>query len=168
MKVGWKYVLHSVAFPWLERGKQDEIIIVTVTEVRKDVKDMWTGEKKHTGLKAVDANGVEYTCCWDSFPSDSMTPMWQWFCPSTKDFWFDLAFVTQQGRHPTAIPEVVRNLDFFRFCDVHREFHYVREGDGIAGCWQCHLEQQYPKRRREREEKEAAGKSIWGHWTGGV
>jgi hypothetical protein len=53
-----------------------EQIPVTITEVKK-VPDMWS-DKQYEGWKAVSETGEEFTCNWNSFPSDSMTPTYFW------------------------------------------------------------------------------------------
>lgn len=138
MKVGWKYLLHSQAFPMMNLDKPDYFVVVEVVEVRTDVTDAWTGEKKHTGLRAVDAQGKEYFCCWESFPSDSMSPMWMWYSNNNNDtsLWYDIVYLGHT-EHPNKLPDALK-LDFLIFCEIHHEFSYKREPDDK--CWQCELD----------------------------
>ncbi len=159
MKVGHKYVLHSNAFP-NTNPEPDRFVIVTVVEVKTDVKDMWTGKCEHTGLRATDETGKEYFCCWESFPSDSMTPMWLWTSKHGGKFeeWFDIAYVTVMGEFPVVLPDCLR-LPFLDFCEKHHEFTYLREeGDG---CWKCRHNVD-----NVDTEKVPEGNVIpWGFWT---
>lgn len=154
MKVGDKYVLHSNSFPWMSK-ELDEFAIVTVVEVKTNVRDMWTGKCEHTGLRAQAASGVEYFCNWDSFPSDSMSPYWSWISKEPLREWYDLVFVTQLGYHPEKVPEIVAAQDFIKFCPIHRDFYYVRRDEG---CWQCYMEREHGKKRR-------VNPSPWGNWS---
>ena len=158
MKVGDKYVLHSNAFPWMDK-EPDEFKIVTVVEVRNDVKDMWTGERKHTGLRAKDEDGVEYFCNWESFPSDSMTPQWSWMCKEPLSEWYDLVYVTRMGQHPTKVPKIVAKQDFIKFCPEHKDFYYVRNE---TGCFDCYMEKKYGKKKQVIKNTP----SPWGTWRG--
>lgn len=88
MKLGQKYVL------WRSEYKRDayidqfehqhagylvlEQIVVTVSEICNTVKDMWTGLNNCTGWKAVSESGEVFTCNWEVYPSDSMTPTYYW------------------------------------------------------------------------------------------
>lgn len=56
-----------------------EQIPITITEVRNDVPAMF-GETFHQGLKAISKNGEVFTCNWDVYPDDTMTPTFYWDC----------------------------------------------------------------------------------------
>lgn len=158
MKVGYKYVLHSNAFP-NSNPEPDRFVVVTVVEVKNDVRDMWTNKNDCTGLRAVDATGKEYFCCWEVFPSDSHTPMWRWHSLVGKiEEWFDLTYVTLMGEFPVSVPDCLK-LDFLHYCEKHHEFTYLRNpGDT---CWQCAL-----KNGEEDLEPTPKGDVIpWGFWT---
>jgi len=53
-----------------------EQILVTVIETKK-VPVMW-GKGEDEGWKAISDAGEEFTCNWNSFPDDSMTPTYYW------------------------------------------------------------------------------------------
>jgi len=159
MKVGDKYVLHSVAFPQQDRSP-DLFVVVEIVEIKTDVMDAWTGEKNCTGLKAMDTRGREYFCCWDRFPSDSMTPMWRWTCKYGNKFeeWFDIVYVTHMGEFPVELPDCLK-LDFLHYCKKHHEFTYIRNpGDT---CWRC----QHLTEEPELEEMPKGDVIHWGYWT---
>ena len=162
MNVNDKYVLHNVAFPWIHSDKIDKIVIVEVVEVKTDVADMWTGEKIHTGLKAKDENGTEYFCNWDSFPSDSMTPYWSWYCPEPSETWYDITYVTGQGHKPEKVPEIIANQDFIKYCTIHEDFYYTRNG---TGCFDCYMENKYGKKLNAVNT--VKNNSPWGNWHNG-
>ena len=50
--------------------------LVTIVEV-KQVRGRW-GNSFYEGWKAVTENGDEFTCNWEIFPDDSMTPTYYW------------------------------------------------------------------------------------------
>jgi hypothetical protein len=53
----------------------DEFIAI-ISEIKK-VKGMF-GNGEHEGWKAITNNGEEFTCNWNIFPDDSMTPTYYW------------------------------------------------------------------------------------------
>jgi hypothetical protein len=63
----------------------DSEVDVRIVE-SKIVKGMWAGND-HLGYRAEDDAGKSYYCNWNSFPDDSMTPMWHWWCD--KELWED-------------------------------------------------------------------------------
>jgi hypothetical protein len=50
--------------------------VVVITEER-DVKGTWAGGT-HKGWKGVDENGKIFTCNWNHFPDDAITPTYYW------------------------------------------------------------------------------------------
>lgn len=145
MEIGERLLLHKVPFP--DRSQEvDEFIAITVTEEKSNVTDMWTGEPKHKGYKAVGENGDEFQLNWDQFPSDSMTPHYMWFNTTRKEFWYDVVYVT----HTTEIlftPIFLQRYNFIAFCEIHGQLYYT---NNEIGCFDCYMEKEY-KRPRERQ-----------------
>ena len=150
MKVGDKVLLHTEAFPDTDYAKEDIFIPVIVTEIREDVPNMWSGEKNCRGWKAKGLeDGREYSCNWNSFPSDSMTPRWQWDIDLEYGMLYDIAYV-----HPPFKPAFVEKYDFLKYCDKHKTLYYDNTGQQelfkkvkMSGCFDCYMEQEYGEKR---------------------
>ena len=133
MKVGDRIVLHKVAFP--QRSDQrDHFVVVRITEV-KPVPNSW-GNGTGEGLWAVrepdqpaygDNAGQEFSCCWTSFPDDSMSPYWTWWCADTHQHWFD---ITQGLYCPPRVPAVLSKV--MGLCNGHKTLYLLDDG-----CVEC-------------------------------
>lgn len=171
MNIGDKLVLHSNAFPHHAEEQPDEIIVITISEMRHDVQDMWCDKKDHTGYKAKDEKGREFSCNWTSFPSDSMTPMWRWFCENKS--YYDITMIYDCPKVPKFLQDE-KFADVLGFCEVHHEFFLKHlkfdEKQNTEECFHCFLERTYPnsentiKEINRRKELEAKQKLLWNGW----
>jgi len=112
---------------------------VTVTE-EKEVPAMW-GQDTYTGIKAVTADGKEFTRNWNYFPDDSMTPCYYWdaledelgvWQPEDAVQAYNMGFVHVDNYGNRKIPAG------FEICRKHDKV--VEDG---VGCWNCFMENRY-------------------------
>ena len=150
MKLGDKLLLHTEPFPHHKNGKQDIFIPVVIIEIKNDVPDLWTGENKHTGWKAKGLeDGREYTCNWVSFPSDSMTPCWQWDMDLKYGMIYDITYV-----RPPFKPSFVEKYQFVGYCKKHCTLYYkagqkeLFKKMKMSECFDCYMEHRFGKERK--------------------
>lgn len=152
MKVGTQLLLHTVSFPHMDTEK-DEFIGIKIIELKKDVPDMWREKKFHIGYKAEGENDHIYTCNWSSFPSDSLTPTWQWYDITEKRLVYDI-MIGLTG--PIEFkPIFIDKYDFINWCPEHRKIFYKDRGIG-DGCFDCYIDKKYPDREKP--------KKYWNGW----
>lgn len=119
-----------------------EQIIVTVHQVKHDVIDMWTGERRHTGLLAYNDCDEEFKCNWEVFPSDSMTPTYYWQAvrrngdlvqPVDSVQAYNGGFSVYAFDNKKALP--IGN--HVKHCTKHDKVYYTWT---TIGCFNCHIE----------------------------
>lgn len=110
--------------------KDITFIQVVIAEKRDDVTGMWGG-KMHTGYKAKDKADNIYELNWYSFPDDSPTPSYQWWCPTKRNF----AYWATGKYFPSELAKkLVRKYNFVKFCKKHSLL--VMKS---TGCWKDSL-----------------------------
>jgi len=104
---------------------------VTITEER-DVKGTWAGET-HKGWKGIDENGKIFTCNWNHFPDDSMTPSYYWDIIEDEDGVWQPVDAIQAYSHGIHVDENgnIKRPDGSRLCVKHNVLHLGDE------CWKC-------------------------------
>jgi len=164
-EIGRKVVLHKHAFPDLLHDTPDEFVTVTTTE-KELFPNMW-GEGTGWGYKGVGDDGRTYTTCWGSYPDDSMTPYWSWFCEGAAESWYDITYV----RNACGLPPTLRDSEVVGYCPMHKRIFNKESGKGE--CFDCYMDRKYPnrealKKRKQQEALEKAGltKAKWNGWTG--
>ncbi len=148
--IGRKLVLHTVAFPE-HSTEEDKFVLVEVVETRP-VKCCWRPEETAEGWKAIGEDGRSYYCCWDSFPDDSMSPRWMWYCD--EEPWHDVC----QGIFadiPSKPKFVDKYSEVLYYCDKHRRLDYKERvlAGSTYDCFYCYLK--HPPKKVEDE-----------HWKG--
>lgn len=146
MKIGDKLILHKTDFPQHATKDPDVFVAVEIVEVKK-VPNCF-GKGFGDGLKARDAQGNEYTCCWEHFPDDSMSPYWMWWLVAKKEIWYDVAYVSHLATLPKKPIWLERKelAAIMDFCEKHGEIFY--KNNGWNGCFKCHCGQYNPKEEK--------------------
>ena len=142
-RMGEEFVLHKVPFPY-QSEDEDKFVIVKVIEER-DVRGTWGGGQ-YTGHKAEatwsshkEYPGHIFICNWETFPDDSMSPMWTWYDRTRYDEprnegqvdfdWYDIT----QGLHDIIpdIPKCLRWYEKLKICFDHNHLYLDEE------CFSC-------------------------------
>lgn len=148
MNVGTEIVVHKVEFPHIQKTEIDSFKLLTVVEIKNDVRGMFSGKKEFTGYRAIDEKGESFFLNWDVYPDDAMCPVKMWHAKVGEelDIWYDVTQVIDVQRKPKWLSA---NLEFDKligYCERHRCLFYRYEENG---CWNCHLEFLYPNRKEE-------------------
>lgn len=126
-----------------------EQVIVQVTRVRNDVRDMWTGEHIHRGILAVSIYstalniGEVFQNNWHTFPSDANDPYYYWDATTIRDGKryqpvdavkaynndYNMSFVLDNKR---AVP--IGLFEHINMCDKHAYLWYKWDKNG---CFKC-------------------------------
>ena len=104
-----------------------EYVEVRVVETRP-VKGTWGGGD-YEGWRAVDSNGVNYFCNWDSFPDDSMMPSSTWWRDGGGLF-FDV--MQMFSLEPSEKIELCSYFDSLNYCYNHLKLYRTADG-----CFRC-------------------------------
>ena len=116
-----------------------EEFIVTVIET-KNVKGMWRSDT-YQGLKATTEDGKPFTCNWNSFPDDSMTPTYYWdVLEDENDIWQPVDAIQALNHGYIHVDKTGNQKIPFgvSVCNKHKVFYDIT-------CWKCHYEKRYKK-----------------------
>jgi len=127
-----KVALHTVSHPGLTSQEPDEFIVAEVVEY-KDVKCMWSDEiYKNGGWLAKSEDGRIFKCNWSTYPSDSMSPYWNWGEFHEDGTFLKLWYNMNQGlRDIPCCPKYLKD-NGFDLCEIHDDIFNVE-----AGCYGC-------------------------------
>jgi len=104
--------------------------VVTITE-EQETKGMWSNGI-YRGWKAVDENGKIFTCNWNRFPDDSMTPTFYWDTMEDEDGVWQPVDGVQAYSYGIHVDENGNRKKpaGSKLCDLHNVL-YIEE------CWKC-------------------------------
>lgn len=131
-----------------------EQVIVTVTEVRTDVRDMWTDEKRHKGIRAISDTGELFQCNWNVFPSDSMSPTFYWDAINFRNGERVQAIDAVQAYNSGISVYVYKNEkvkpvgNHIDYCVEHDKVYYVQGSERRFECWDCFMDTVRANNRR--------------------
>lgn len=165
-RLGWRFIL------WKTYYKQDaytdqlgiahsgyevtDEIPVVIIEERFDVPSMFGPEINNHGWKARAENGGRiFSCNWEQYPDDSMTPTYYWDCKAEgAEFWQpeDAVQAFNMKHIPHVRPDGTRAVPAgVEHCEEHDEVWYKRESGNIErGCVKCRIKEM--KRAREQSQ----------------
>lgn len=106
---------------------------VTIIETKK-VKGMW-GNSEYDGWKAITEDGRVFTCNWDSFPDDSMTPTYYWDVvkENNGELWQPVDAIQSVRYFPCVDVNGNRKMPVnSKTCEKHNEVYLLSEN-----CWKC-------------------------------
>lgn len=120
----------------------DEIVVVEVCEIRKDVPCMWTDKKDYTGWRAISQSGELFQNNWNVFPSDSFSPTYYWDAITIRDG-KRVQPVDAIQAYKSSTPHLLVESDVRAIptgshvlsCKKHNEFWYDWQHDSCMKCY---------------------------------
>lgn len=120
-------------------GNISNNVFVKVKVIEVDSKVPGTyGSKDNIGLRAISADGTEYTCNWGSFDDLSMRPYYSWFGDKENEgLMYDVTLTKFNSEYLYLIKLLVfKYPDILYRCDLHGTLNYIGNK-----CYYCHIEE---------------------------